>query len=319
MSYYSVRTKPARGIYTNWKDCKEAIDKCPKDIQVAYKKFETKKEANEFLNANCGENKRAKYRYSLYVDGSYDKNYKVASYAAILIDEKNKITLDKISGICDWEAKSWNIDGELAAVVKGLRLVISKGNIKNVNIFFDYEGIRSFAKGWYSTDNCLIARHYVNFLNSIKGKIDLHFVKVKSHSNNDLNDSVDIMAKKAIKQYKKKIKKANTKQDIVPTSEQNNTILYILANKINENVFVGTRNTTMTKDELLLDIKKRINPRNSLSKEILSIGIENIYIEEIREIPKLDSEEKKKLIGETLNSLGRKSMVEYQNKYVELI
>ena len=147
MSFYAVRTMPGRGIYTSWGACKEAIESCSKETQVNYKKFETRKEAKDFLRANCGNNKKPKYKYSLYVDGSYDKKSDLAGYGAILIDEKTKKVIDKISGVCEWEAKSWNIDGELTAAARGLKMALSH-NIKAVNIYFDYEGIRSYAKGW---------------------------------------------------------------------------------------------------------------------------------------------------------------------------
>lgn len=109
------------------------------------------------------------------------------------------------------------------------------------------------------------------------------------------------------------------KEKIIKIEESDKkNILYVLANTVNEKIFIGTRNTNMTVVELLEDIKKRSQGTNSLSKAIQSVGQDNIYIREVREIPQLDSYEKHKLIGQILRDLDKKSMVSYQNNYKNL-
>ena len=39
---------------------------------------------------------------------------------------------------------------------------------------------------------------YVEFVNNIKDKIKVNFIKVKSHSNDKYNDLADMLAKKAL-------------------------------------------------------------------------------------------------------------------------
>ena len=102
-----------------------------------------------------------------------------------------------------------------------------------------------------------------------------------------------------------------------PITTQN--ILYILANNVNNQVFIGTRSKFINKELLLDDIKKRTSTNTSLGKAIQDIGINNIYIEEIRDIPKLTDDEKKKLVGKILLEINKKSMVEYQNEYIQLV
>lgn len=118
-------------------------------------------------------------------------------------------------------------------------------------------------------------------------------------------------------EYKKK--DSSNKRNLSKETITKQNIMYILSNTINDQIFIGTRSKAMSKESLLEDIKKRSNSSNNLAKAIQLVGMDNIFIQEIREIPKLDNEEKKKLIGRTLLELGKKSMVEYQNEYIQLV
>ena len=70
-------------------------------------------------------------------------------------------------------------------------------NMKEITIFYDYQGIESWATGDWKTNNNL-TRDYKKFIDEIKSQIDINFVKVKGHSNDKYNDMADELAKQAL-------------------------------------------------------------------------------------------------------------------------
>ena len=61
----------------------------------------------------------------------------------------------------------------------------------------DYSGIASWAKGeWKTKQEGTI--NYKNYMDSLKDKIVVKFIKVKSHSGDLYNDMADELAKKAL-------------------------------------------------------------------------------------------------------------------------
>jgi ribonuclease HI len=75
-------------------------------------------------------------------------------------------------------------------------------NISDVCIYHDYEGVsRWYLNEWEA--NSQIARFYIKKRDQAFKALNVSFVKVKGHSNNEYNDMADAEAKKAIKNMKK--------------------------------------------------------------------------------------------------------------------
>ena len=63
--------------------------------------------------------------------------------------------------------------------------------------YYDYMGIEMWATGvWKRNKKGTIA--YYDYIQSIKDKITLHFVKVKGHSGVEGNEEADRLAKEAV-------------------------------------------------------------------------------------------------------------------------
>ena len=189
--FYAVKEGRQTGIYNTWEECQKQVN----DYKGAiYKSFLTKEEALAFLN---GEEASLipQSEYLAYVDGSYNPATEEYSFGAVLI-EKDSIKKFKKKFGPDEYSKSRNVAGE----IRGASFIINycyKQGIKELDLVYDYTGIKNFYEGiWQANEN--LTKLYQNFANSMKGKIKVNFIKVKSHSNNYYNDIVDSLAKEAL-------------------------------------------------------------------------------------------------------------------------
>jgi len=194
--YYAVKAGRKIGIYDTWKECEEQI----KGFSNAqYKSFLRIEEAKNFLTDNklinknneeitCEEN-----TLIAYVDGSYDKITKCYG-SGIYIENDEKVYL-KFKGNDEKFSESWNVAGELIAVMEAINYAI-KNNYDKINIY-DYEGIEKWADGTWNA-NKYASKTYKEFIEPIKEKIKLNFIKVKAHSGNKGNEIADKLAKEAL-------------------------------------------------------------------------------------------------------------------------
>ena len=125
-----------------------------------------------------------------YVDGSYLNG--IIGWGFVHV--KNREVLDKkCGGIVPTPGTSRNITGELESAKMAIRDALSNG-LKEIYIVNDYQGISSYITGAWKPDK-QESKDYTNWVNSVKDKISIKFVKVKGHTNNIFNDMVDEMAK----------------------------------------------------------------------------------------------------------------------------
>ncbi len=201
--YYAVRVGKTPGIYLSWDDCKAMVDGYP---GAKYKSFTSIAEAEAFLegvaySSNAKEDQmtlslqdnQEKGAYA-FVDGSYNVATNVYGYGGFLVANGEKYILQG-SGDEQEMASMRNVAGEIlgsmAAVKKALELGLSE-----LIIYYDYMGIEKWATGGWKRNKTGTIGYY-EYMQSIKEKIHISFVKVKGHSGIEGNEEADRLAKQA--------------------------------------------------------------------------------------------------------------------------
>lgn len=204
--YYAVRVGKTPGIYLTWDDCKAMVHGYPGAV---YKSFTSLQDAEAFLGADFqvnlnanDENKTAKSAMEVeqikepyaFVDGSYNIATKVYGYGGFLMADGQRHVLQG-SGNEPELVEMNNVAGEIAGAMAAVKKALELG-LTNLDIYYDYMGIEMWATGgWKRNKAGTVAYH--EFMQSIKEKIDIQFVKVKGHSGIDGNEEADRLAKEA--------------------------------------------------------------------------------------------------------------------------
>lgn len=202
--YYAVKRGKKEGIYTSWSECKKQVDGFSNAI---YKSFSTYDEAKAFIGLKSGNESLNNVKREqesdviAYIDGSYDDGRKLFSYAGIIFMKNNERIEFSIADSDETLIDFRNVAGEIKASMYAIDLAL-ENNAKSIDIYYDYAGIENWAnKSWKA--NNFFTKKYVKYIEAVKFKIDIYFKKVKSHSGNKYNDEVDLLAKRAIDNYKK--------------------------------------------------------------------------------------------------------------------
>lgn len=215
--YYAVRKGFNVGIFETWPECQEQITGFS---NAEYKSFKILAEANEYLEkdidasentfvyGNTTDSKTNPYppdkshMVQVYVDGSYKKGIEKYSYGLLFIYPDGELWKDSGFDNDPRAIESNNVAGELLGTMKAVERCI-KENIKEVIIFHDYEGIAKwYKKEWKA--KTYVSKMYLKFMDECRDKINIHFEWVKGHSNNEYNDIVDKLAKKALDNKKQR-------------------------------------------------------------------------------------------------------------------
>lgn len=190
--FYAVRNGRKTGIFNSWNECQKQITGFSGAV---YKSFTTLEQANDYLN--IGKSTKAKVFDGIvaYVDGSFDVKTNQYSYGVVILENGNEHHfLEKFDDV--EMALMRNVSGEILGSQCAMQYCIDN-NIKSVQIHYDYEGVAKWCLGEWKT-NKDGTKAYKAFYDSIKDKLDVHFVKVKSHSGDKYNDVADYLAKKAL-------------------------------------------------------------------------------------------------------------------------
>ena len=198
--YYAVKVGKSVGIYNNWEDCKKQVTGFSGAI---YKSFPTLEEAKNYLNNGNIENEVNSFSLEdisedeiiAYVDGSYKKDTLEYGYGVVLILKDDIIELFG-KGEDPKVAKSRNVTGELFGSIRAISEAI-KLKKKKITVFYDYQGISSWANGEWKC-NLPLTIGYRDKIKEFRKEIEILFVKVKAHSNDKYNDLADYLAKKSL-------------------------------------------------------------------------------------------------------------------------
>lgn len=198
--------------FTTWDECKEKVQ--GKDF--AFKGFTEKElsEVEDFIKYNTiGVNEDELDTQELdvpycYVDGGRNTENKICnaySYGCCIV--LNEIVIQEFKQVYSDEYNDmFQIMGELRGALKAVEYCILN-DYKKMYLIYDYKGIEKFALGlWNSEKEGII--EYRNLMKQYMDKIDIQFVKVKSHVTeksivNIYNDRADTLAKMAIEELKK--------------------------------------------------------------------------------------------------------------------
>ncbi len=188
MKVYAVKKGLKTGIFDTWEECQKQVI----GFQGAvYKSFNNINDAKDFL-----EDKEVKKSgICAYVDGSFNVKTNEYSFGAVLLMNNKETHFMKKFNDEEYAAMR-NVSGE----IKGAAFIINhliKLGVKEVSLFYDYEGIEKWYNGKWKT-NSDATKKYVDFANKAKQHIKVNFVKVKSHSNDKYNDLADRLAKDAL-------------------------------------------------------------------------------------------------------------------------
>lgn len=191
MKYYAVRIGRNPGIYHTWDECKRETMGFK---GASFKKFSTREDAEAFINEVEEEKKESAEKDELvvYVDGSYMNKDKSHSYGVYMFNDEEEYTYSK-RFFKDSEMR--NVSGEIKGAMRAMEEAVKLGK-KKIYLHYDYEGIRSWALGFWKT-NKEGTIYYKNFYDSIKDKLEVKFIKVEAHSGVKYNELVDQLAKEA--------------------------------------------------------------------------------------------------------------------------
>lgn len=198
--YYAVKVGKSTGIFNNWEDCKKQVAGFSGAI---YKFFQSLDKAKEYLDDKNIALKSEEFQFEItsddeiiaYVDGSYKKDTLEYGYGVVLILKDDIVELYG-KGQNPEVSKSRNVTGELFGSVRAISEAIKLGK-KKIIIFYDYQGISSWANGEWKC-NLPLTMGYRDKIREFRKEIEILFVKVKAHSNDKYNDLADHLAKKSL-------------------------------------------------------------------------------------------------------------------------
>lgn len=192
--FYAVKKGRDTGIFYTWDECKKNVHGF---AGAQYKSFPTLKEAEEYLG---GENRQEEADMDspdccvAYVDGSFDASQGGYSYGCILLCRGERKELSRAFYHTE-DVSMRNVAGEIEGAMAAMAYC-EEAHIKNLHLYYDYQGIESWATGEWKRNKPGTIR-YKAFYDSLR-HVTVTFHKVKGHSGVELNEAVDRLAKAAL-------------------------------------------------------------------------------------------------------------------------
>lgn len=211
---YAVRAGRKTGLFDTWSECKKQVDGYG---GAQFKSFETRREAEAYLGISHSEYERGGQNTDAstsdswadrvhadqeagilvaFTDGSYEHKLKKYAYGAVLVTPEGEKHTLRGSGNDPRYVESRNIPGEAMGVLYALDWARDNG-YERVKIYHDYIGLAAWAKGEWKTNTNVSIMYKTEFNNKAKG-LQVEFVKVPAHSDVELNEYADKLAKFAL-------------------------------------------------------------------------------------------------------------------------
>ena len=215
MKYYGVRKGLTPGVYTDWDECKSQVNGFS---GAEYKSFKTLEEANQYvygadtvsymennideidtktpaITVATDEGEIMAVRPFAFVDGSFNPKTNVYGFGGFLMNKTEKYILQGSGSDPDMVSMrnvSGEVLGSMAAIAKAVEL-----GLPEIDIYYDYMGIEMWATGdWKRNKKGTI--EYYNFIQNMKSKIKINFIKVAAHTGIEGNELADKLAKESV-------------------------------------------------------------------------------------------------------------------------
>lgn len=205
--FYAVKVGRKPGVYKRWEDVQKEVLNYPGAV---YRGFENFEEAWQFLESESADEMTHNHYTNLepskiknlnnvnfataYTDGSYDDTTQTYSYGVVILWKKKMIQISR--RFSDPEnAILRNVAGELEGAKRAIQFAVSN-KIKNLILYYDYEGVASWADQKWRT-NTNLTTDYQKFVAIARERVAINFSWVKGHSGNYYNEMVDQLAKTA--------------------------------------------------------------------------------------------------------------------------
>lgn len=181
MSFYAVAVGRLPGIYSTWKECEKQIIKFPGAL---YKKFKTKKEAEEYVEKSAALDREPDVR--IYTDGSCIEE--IAGWAYLVVHKGNIIRKS-----CGRSGET-NNHGELKAIQKGLMWLLKNDDVVNLKVVeIVTDSFYSLQMIVYSTDipelNTELIMSCRKIMKILSKSMKISFRHVNSHKSDDSDDT----------------------------------------------------------------------------------------------------------------------------------
>ena len=194
IKYYAVRKGRVPGIYTSWIECSKQVNKFS---GAKYKSFQSLIEAKKYIEEdkvndikNCGVN--------AYISGSFNNSNQIYGYAGLIFYNGKKHIIQG-----NGNDKNLIQLGAVASQIIACQELIKKAielEIKNIDIYYNYEGIKNWATGEWKT-NRKETKDYQKFIQDSKSKLNINFTRNISLIDEMFELEVRKLAKKAAFNY----------------------------------------------------------------------------------------------------------------------
>ena len=193
--FYAIRKGNKVGIVNTWKECQEST----KGFKGAeFKSFTTLEDAIKYMkqDKNTPTEHIPNVLY-VYVDGSYNEPLDIVGYGLVAVINGKEIYRD-FNGFKEHpHNKSRNVFGEILGAIEAIEFAM-QNKYTEVTIAYDYKGIEYWAtKEWKAQNE--MTQTYVRYIDYVKNKIKINFLKIQAHTGNTFNELADELAKKGAK------------------------------------------------------------------------------------------------------------------------